>query len=81
MAASQSSHLAVHSLHQLTDTSQEYQLAVAANTEAGSSGLVWSSCTVINNRRAQYNVNSFIYSFIYPFIHSFMHFVNECKCS
>ena len=46
------SHLAVHSLHQLTETSKEYQLAVAANTEDGSSGLVWSSCTVINNRQS-----------------------------
>ena len=50
--ADPTSHLAVHSLPQLTETSKEYQLAVAANTEAGSSGMVWSSCTVINNRQS-----------------------------
>ena len=32
------------------DSDKEYRLAVAANTESGSSGLAWSSCIVINNR-------------------------------
>ena len=32
------------------DPDKEYRLAVAADTELGSSGLVWSSCVVINNR-------------------------------
>ena len=50
IASEPGSHLVVHSLHQLTESKKEYQLAVAANTAAGSSGLVWSSCTVINNR-------------------------------
>ena len=43
-------HLMVHSLQHLAETKKEYELAVAANSPAGSSGLVWSSCTVINNR-------------------------------